>query len=94
MRNNPQSWGNTDTVKSYFTERSLKMGLFSDNLAIGGSVPRHINGITCDVKNCAFHDGDNYCTASRVTIVSIVSRSSESTRCATFEPRGEITKKY
>ncbi|MBQ8551752.1 MAG: DUF1540 domain-containing protein [Clostridia bacterium] len=71
------------------------MGLFANNLAIGtDTVPRHINGITCDAKNCVYHDGDNFCTADRVTIGSIVSTRSSETRCSTFEPRGEITKKY
>ncbi len=71
------------------------MGLFADNLALGSNtVPRHIRGITCDVKNCAYHDGDNFCTAERVTIGSVIATSREATRCATFEPRGDITKKY
>ena len=71
------------------------MGIFSERIVLGAdSVPRHINGITCDVRNCVFHDGDNFCTASRVTIGSAAATDSEGTRCATFEPRGEITRKY
>lgn len=71
------------------------MGLFTDNILTPvDGVPRHINGITCDVRNCIYHDGDNFCTAGRVTIASQASVKSSQTRCATFEARGEITKKY
>lgn len=71
------------------------MGLFTNNLITrADTVPRHIRGITCDAKNCVYHDGDNFCTAERVTIGNVASQRSAETRCATFEPRGEITKKY
>ena len=71
------------------------MGLFTNNLLTPvDSIPRHISGITCDVKNCVYHDGDNFCTARRVTIGSTAAVRSSETRCATFEPRGEITRKY
>ncbi len=71
------------------------MGLFTNNLLVPtDSAPRHINGITCDVRNCVYHDGDNFCCAKRVTIGSAVARNASETRCATFEPRGEITRKY
>ncbi|MBQ8509005.1 MAG: DUF1540 domain-containing protein [Clostridia bacterium] len=70
------------------------MGLFDNHLNIGvDTTPRHISGITCDARNCVYHDGDNYCTASRVNIGSIVATSSSETRCATFEPRGDITRR-
>lgn len=71
------------------------MGLFtSDLLSTANSVPKHINGITCDARNCIYHDGDNFCTANRVTIGSTAATRSSETRCATFEARGEITRKY
>lgn len=71
------------------------MGLFTSNLlAPTDSIPRHINGITCDVQSCVYHDGDNFCTAKRVQIGSMAAVKSSETRCATFEPRGEVTKKY
>lgn len=71
------------------------MGLFAKNLAVGAdTVPRHISGITCDVKNCVYHDGDSFCCADRVTIGSIVAADPSKTHCSTFELRGEITKKY
>lgn len=71
------------------------MELFDYNLAIKpDTTPRHINGITCDAKNCIYHEGDNYCTAIRITVGSIIAISSSETRCATFEPRGDITRTY
>lgn len=69
------------------------MGLFANNLITrADTVPHHITGITCDAKNCVYHDGDNYCTAEQVNIGRLNSRSSDDTRCATFELRGEITR--
>lgn len=71
------------------------MGLFASNLLSGpDSVPRHINGITCDARNCVYHDGDNFCTAERITVGSTAATRPSETRCATFELRGEITRKY
>ena len=71
------------------------MGLFANNLITrADTVPRHINGIVCDAKNCVYHDGDSFCTAERVNIGNLVAQNSAETRCATFEARGEITRKY
>ena len=56
------------------------------------SAPRHIDGISCDAKNCVYHDGDNYCTAKRVSIGSVVATCSGETRCATFEARSGVTR--
>lgn len=71
------------------------MKLFTNDLLTRqGDIPRHIRGITCDVKNCVYHDGDNFCCADRVTIGNTASVRSGETRCATFLPRGEITRKY
>ncbi len=70
------------------------MGLFDNSLSVSPDTPpRHIRGITCDARNCVFHDGDIYCTAERVNIGNIVASSSAETRCATFEPRGGVTRK-
>ena len=29
---------------------------------------KHLRGVVCDVKNCAYHDGDSYCAASRIAV--------------------------
>lgn len=71
------------------------MGLFDNRLSVRPDTPpRHINGITCDARNCIYHDGDNYCTAKHITVGSVIANSSSETRCATFEPRGDITRRY
>jgi len=28
----------------------------------------HIKGVVCDVKNCAYHDGETRCTAGEITV--------------------------
>ena len=43
------------------------MALFSDEKK--PLVGKHIKGITCDVKNCVYHDGDAYCTADRIAVM-------------------------
>ncbi len=65
-----------------------------DRLYVGSDTrPSHIDGITCDAKNCVHHDGDNYCTAKHITVGNIIALSASETRCATFEPRGKITRR-
>ena len=49
--------------------------------------PKHIRGISCDVVNCAYHDGDNYCTAERVAIGPSYATMCADTVCATFKPK-------
>ena len=49
------------------------MGLFDDRLVPRvDTQPRHISGITCDARNCVYHDGDIYCTAEHMTVRSMV----------------------
>ncbi len=73
------------------------MSIFDYNLAVHGlrpdAIPRHLSGVTCDARNCVHHDGDNYCTADRITIGNVIAMSASETRCQAFEPRGEITRK-
>lgn len=71
------------------------MGLLDNTLVPrADAVPRHISGISCDARNCVYHDGDNYCTAKRVSIGSMTATNAAETRCATFEPRSGITRKF
>ena len=28
----------------------------------------HIKGVCCDVKNCAYHDGESRCMAGEITV--------------------------
>lgn len=47
----------------------------------------HVNkGISCDVKNCHYHQGDCYCTADKITVGPSFASSSTDTICATFKP--------
>lgn len=52
-----------------------------------GRQPQHIRGIVCDVRNCAYHDGDSYCTANRIRVGPLSANRSGETACATFRPR-------
>ncbi len=48
---------------------------------------KHIRGISCDVRNCAHHDGDCYCTAEQITVGPSYATSSTDTVCATFRQK-------
>lgn len=52
-----------------------------------GNDTRHIRGISCDVRNCVYHDGDSYCTADRVAVGPSYATSCTDTVCATFRQR-------
>lgn len=68
------------------------MGWYN-HIYVGPATPHRLDGITCDAKNCIHHDGDNYCTASHITVGNIIALTASETRCATFEPRVGVTKK-
>lgn len=48
---------------------------------------KHIKGIMCDVKNCAYHSGKNDCCAGCISVGPSEAKSSSGTVCATFKPR-------
>ncbi|MBQ8175228.1 MAG: DUF1540 domain-containing protein [Clostridia bacterium] len=48
-----------------------------------------IKGITCDVKNCMYHDKENCCTAGEIAVGPSYALSSSETVCATFKPKEE-----
>ncbi len=52
-----------------------------------GMGTKHIKGVVCDVKQCAHHDGDSYCTAQRISIGPGFAKTSGETACATFMPK-------
>ncbi len=52
-----------------------------------GSLPRHIKGVVCDVKNCVYHDGDSFCTANRIKVGPGYATHSAETACATFKEK-------
>lgn len=51
------------------------------------SKPKHIKGVSCDVTSCAYHDGDNYCTAERISVGPGYATACADTVCATFKPK-------
>ena len=46
-----------------------------------------VNGVVCDVKNCAFHNGVNDCYAGSICVGPREADCSANTSCATFKPR-------
>lgn len=47
----------------------------------------HINQIYCDVKNCAYHEGENVCNADSIKVGPHFAVSSNDTICATFKDK-------
>lgn len=50
----------------------------------------HIKGVVCDVKNCAYHDGETRCTAGEITVGPTYASTSHDTACATFKPNKDM----
>ena len=48
-----------------------------------------IKGITCDVKNCQYHDSDNKCMAGHIIVGPGSASTSSETLCATFKTKTE-----
>jgi len=46
----------------------------------------HLEGVCCDVKNCAYHDGEHRCTAKEINVGPTYASASHDTACATFKP--------
>ena len=49
---------------------------------------KHIKGINCSVRSCAYHDGESYCTAEHINVAPANAKTSGETSCATFKPEG------
>ena len=52
--------------------------------------PEHIKGISCSAKNCVYHDGDNFCTATCISVGTTNACCSSETVCATFKPKNDV----
>ncbi len=59
----------------------------SEKMNPEGKRYKHLRGVVCDVKNCAYHDGDSYCAASRIAVGPSFAKTSGETVCATFKPK-------
>lgn len=59
---------------------------FTDAISFNRA-PKHNRGISCSVKNCAYHDGVHYCTAEKIAVGPAAATNSTQTVCATFKPK-------
>lgn len=48
---------------------------------------KHIKGVACDVKNCAYHNGESHCTAEQIAVGPSFATSCTDTVCATFKQK-------
>ena len=48
---------------------------------------KHIKGVMCDVRNCAYHNGANECYAGSICVGPHEANCSANTSCATFKPK-------
>lgn len=62
-------------------------GSFYNSIDVRNSTPQHIKGISCDVRNCTYHDGDHYCTAEKIYVGPSNAVKSADTICATFKAK-------
>lgn len=44
-----------------------------------------IKGISCEVKNCKYHDVTNACTAGHIKVGNTTAKKVSETACETFE---------
>ncbi|MGN0459148.1 MAG: DUF1540 domain-containing protein [Eubacterium sp.] len=44
-----------------------------------------IKGISCEVKNCVYHDMSNACTAGHIKVGSQQAKTTNETNCETFK---------
>lgn len=45
--------------------------------------------VHCDVRNCVYHDGDDTCSANKISVGPTFAVSSNDTICATFKPKNK-----
>lgn len=75
-----------DTMASEQYKKGRYHLMTDENKRSCGSGCNHIKGVCCDVKNCAYHDGESRCTAKEITVGPSYASSSNDTVCATFKP--------
>lgn len=52
-----------------------------------------LRGVNCDVRNCVYHDGENKCTASGITVGPSYASTGRDTACVTFKPASDCSGK-
>ena len=60
------------------------------NCKSGECVGKEIKGITCDVRNCVYHDSENCCMAGHIAVGPSYATTSQDTVCATFKQKKDI----
>lgn len=63
---------------------------YESDSANSAKKPKHIKGIYCDVKNCAYHDGELHCTADKIAVGPSFANSCADTVCATFKEKTRL----
>ncbi|MBR3836575.1 MAG: DUF1540 domain-containing protein [Clostridia bacterium] len=58
-----------------------------EGITLDSSVPEHIKGIRCNVKNCVYNDQSAYCTARQISVGPSYATAGIDTICGTFRPR-------
>lgn len=49
--------------------------------------PKHNRDISCCVRNCAYHDGECYCTADKISVGPSTASCCTDTVCATYRKK-------
>ncbi|HBE14464.1 MAG TPA: DUF1540 domain-containing protein [Clostridiales bacterium] len=52
-----------------------------------GTTPPHIENISCNVKNCKYHNSENLCTAEKISVGPSYACNCQDTICATFKQK-------
>ena len=58
-----------------------------DNKNCGCGTTKKNKGISCDVKNCTYHEGECTCTADKIAVGPSYATSCTDTVCATFKQK-------
>ncbi len=49
---------------------------------------KHVKGVLCDVKSCAYHNGHSDCYAGCISVGPTEAKCSANTNCVTYKPKG------
>lgn len=49
--------------------------------------PQRLQGVSCDVKSCVYHDGEQHCTANRIKVGPAYATAVTDTVCSTYRPK-------
>ena len=66
--------------------KKKKKYISANNKAEGSElIMDEIRGISCEVKNCVYHDKSDCCTAGHITVGNSSATKTSETKCETFE---------